>query len=111
MASRSSKLAPPMLRKEFLPCRISMWWPPSSRRPREWSHPCSPPLSLASSATSSLAGPRLAVADKFGIPRYVLCASPAKVLASFLYTPELDVQGILPVEESEVGEIVHIPGL
>lgn len=51
------------------------------------------------------------VADKFDIPRYVLCASPAKVLASFLYSPELDAQGILPVEESDVNEIVHIPGL
>lgn len=51
------------------------------------------------------------VADKFGIPRYVLCASPAKVLATFLYSPELDAQGILPVEEPDVDKIVDIPGL
>jgi len=51
------------------------------------------------------------VADKFNIPRYVICTSPAKVLAALLYTPELAAQGIVPVEPSQGSELVHIPGL
>lgn len=51
------------------------------------------------------------VADKFNLPRYVICASPAKVLAALLYMPELAAQGILPVEPSQDAELVHIPGL
>jgi len=51
------------------------------------------------------------VADKFNIPRYVICASPAKVLAALLYTPELAAQGILPVDPSQASQLVDIPGL
>ncbi|XP_024399644.1 UDP-glycosyltransferase 76C1 [Physcomitrium patens] len=51
------------------------------------------------------------VADKFGIPRYVICASMGKVMAALLYMPELAAQGILPVEPSKTSELVHIPGL
>lgn len=51
------------------------------------------------------------VADKFHIPRYVICASPAKVLAALLYTPELAAQGILPVDPSQGSQLVDIPGL
>lgn len=51
------------------------------------------------------------VAEKFGIPRYVICASQARILAVLLYTPALAAQGILPVQPSEAAELVQIPGL
>ncbi|KAG0615457.1 hypothetical protein M758_5G042700 [Ceratodon purpureus] len=51
------------------------------------------------------------VAEKFAIPRFVLCASPARILASLLYMPTLAAQGVVPVQSGEVSELVHIPGL
>ena len=51
------------------------------------------------------------MAGKFGIPNYVLCTSTARVLAAFLYMPELAAQAIVPVERSKGSELVHIPGL
>ncbi|KAG0576275.1 hypothetical protein KC19_5G068000 [Ceratodon purpureus] len=51
------------------------------------------------------------VADKFGIPRYVICTSRAGFLAAFLHMPTLAGQGIVPVQPPEASELVDIPGL
>ncbi|KAG0615797.1 hypothetical protein M758_5G067700 [Ceratodon purpureus] len=51
------------------------------------------------------------VADKFGIPRYVICTSRAGFLAAFLHMPTLAAQGIVPVQPPDASELVDIPGL
>ncbi|KAJ7561292.1 hypothetical protein O6H91_03G022400 [Diphasiastrum complanatum] len=77
---------------------------------------CGPPLAIISDNFCSWTQ---AVAIKFGIPRYVLYTSPAKLLAVQFYYPSLVAQGRLPEPDSTdedsnapaVEDIISIPAL